>query len=144
MRSSIERLRQFLFNANRILISDKSIILLICGMLFWVGCSTFRTKDLVGTWRGAAVLEEGDSLKIDPRIIRFKFNKNEGYYFKSTLNYEESGTYFIDHRSLITTDTLNKASSEKSVEIMMLSHDSLHLKMRDAGKDRILKLARIQ
>jgi len=113
-------------------------------MYFLMGCSTYRTKDLVGNWRGAAVLEEGDTLKIDPRIIRFNFNKNDGYYFKSTLNYEESGTYFIDHRSLITTDTLNKASSEKSVEIMVLSHDSLHLKMRDGGKDRILKLARIK
>jgi hypothetical protein len=144
MRSRIEGLRRIFFKGSRIFIPSKFIVLISCGMYFLMGCSTFRTKDLVGNWRGTAVIEEGDSLKIDPRIIRFNFNRNEGYYFKSTLNYEESGTYFIDHRSLITTDTLNKASSEKSVEIMVLSHDSLHLKMRDGGKDRILKLARIQ
>jgi hypothetical protein len=117
---------------------------LVLATVSFTSCSTYRTKDLIGEWRGAVVMESGDSLKIDPRIIRFKFNDEEGYRFQSTLNYKESGTYFIDHRFLITTDTLNKASSEKSVEIVVLTHDSLHLKMRDNGKDRLLKLARVK
>lgn len=107
-----------------------------------LGCSPYRQRDLVGEWQAIAISQEGDSLQIDPKVVQFTFNKNEGYTFKSTLNYHESGTYYILDKRLFTMDTLNRASTEKTVEILLLTPDSLHLKMSDAGKDRLMKMVK--
>lgn len=119
-------------------------LLVVAALFILPTCATYRLKDLTGQWQGALVLEEGDSLKIDPRIIRFEFDQNNSYRFFSTLNYRESGTFFLDHHSLVTTDTLNQASTEKAVEIVTLTGDSLHLKMRDGGRERLLKLVKVK
>ena len=115
----------------------------LIGMLcLFLGCSPYRQRDLVGEWQAVVISQEGDSLLIDPKVVQFTFNKNEGYTFKSTLNYQESGTYYILNKRLFTIDTLNRASTEKSVEILLLTPDSLHLKMSDAGKGRLMKLVK--
>lgn len=115
----------------------------LIGMLcLLLGCSPYRQRDLIGEWQAISISQEGDSLQIDPKLVQFTFNKDEGYTFKSTLNYHESGTYYILDKRLFTMDTLNRASTEKAVEILMLTPDSLHLKMSDAGKDRLMKLVK--
>ncbi|MDX2068134.1 MAG: lipocalin family protein [Haliscomenobacter sp.] len=115
----------------------------LIGMLcLLLGCSPYRQRDLIGEWQAVVISQEGDSLLIDPKVVQFTFNKNEGYTFKSTLNYQESGTYYILNKRLFTIDTLNRASTEKSVEILLLTPDSLHLKMSDAGKGRMMKLVK--
>ena len=98
---------------------------------------------LEGEWVGLSMEEAGDSLAIDPAEIRFSFDQEtKGYSFKSTLNYQEAGTYFLQTRYLFTIDTINQASREKSVEIMKLSKDSLILRMMNNGQEQILKLIR--
>ena len=81
-------------------------------------------------------------MAIDPKVIRFSFKDRDSYAFYSTLNYQESGTFYLDGRLLYTIDTLNKASTEKSVEIMLLTRDSLHLRMMEEGKERLVKLVK--
>ncbi|MBK6948617.1 MAG: hypothetical protein IPH16_11685 [Haliscomenobacter sp.] len=111
------------------------------GVIYFLqACGPFQERELVGHWAGAIVLENGDTLGIDPSIIRFHFSKKGAYTFQSTLNYKESGAYFLDGHLLYTTDTLNKASSQKAVQILLLTPDSLHLRMLEDGKERLLKL----
>jgi hypothetical protein len=98
--------------------------------------------DLHGSWQGVAVLEEGDSLPVDPSVIKFRFDDNKYYQFESTLNYKEAGTYYLDDVYLYTTDTFNKASSEKIVEVLLLNEDSLHMLMKEQTKERVLKLVK--
>nr|MBP9874492.1 hypothetical protein [Haliscomenobacter sp.] len=105
-------------------------------------CGQFQKRELVGNWTGTTVLEGGDTLAIDPSVIQFYFSKKGAYTFHSTLNYKESGAYFLDGHLLYTTDTLNKASSQKAVQILMLTSDSLHLRMLEDGKERLLKLVK--
>ncbi|MCB0611509.1 MAG: hypothetical protein KDD12_27555, partial [Lewinella sp.] len=88
----------------------------------------------------ALILEEGDTVLVDPAEISLQFRPDDRYLFKSTLNYKEAGTYYLDAQYLFTLDTLNKASTEKAVEIVSLTPDSLHLKMMDNGRERLLKL----
>ena len=45
---------------------------------------------------------------------------------------------------LYTLDTVNKASSEKAVQIEMLTCDSLYLKMDANGSERIVKLYKVK
>lgn len=110
--------------------------------LLLFACAPGNEKMLCGQWQGIAVLENGDSLEIDPSVIKISFNEHNGYTYASTLNYRESGTFYADAKYLYTTDTLNQATTEKAVEIVMLTEDSLFLKMSDAGQDRLLKLVK--
>ncbi|MCI5082071.1 MAG: hypothetical protein MRY78_10270 [Saprospiraceae bacterium] len=105
-------------------------------------CESIDKQKLIGEWMGAAVIEEGNKLSVDPKEISFYFKKNESYQYNSTLNYREAGSYYVESNYLFTTDTVNQASTEKAVEIILLSEDSLHLRMEEKGKERILKLVK--
>jgi len=122
----------------------KIVVVLTLLIALGFSCSPYRHKDLIGEWQAIAIEQEGDSLAIDPKVVQFTFSKNEGYTYRSTLNYHESGTYYIINKKLFTMDTLNRASTEKAVEILMLTPDSLHLKMSDGGKGRLMKLAKMK
>jgi hypothetical protein len=121
----------------------KTSYLLLCSALVLGACSPNSEKMLQGQWQGVAVLENGDSLAIDPALIRMSFDEQNGYAFASTLNYREAGTFYADARYLYTTDTLNQATTEKAVEIVKLTADSLFLKMNEAGRERLLKLVKL-
>ena len=107
-----------------------------------LACQQMNDDLLLGHWQAAEVLEEDTPLPIDIKEISFEFKGDKNYTFSSTLNYREAGSYFVDAHFLYTTDTINQASTEKAVEILTLSEDSLHLRMQQNGKERILKLAR--
>lgn len=113
-------------------------------LLLLTACGPYSKKDLMGSWQATLVLEEGDSLTIDPAEVQFEFTSAAAYTFQSTLNYQEAGTFSIDGRLLYTVDTLNNASTEKAVEITLLTKDSLFLRMMSEGKERVIKLKRLE
>ena len=105
-------------------------------------CDPYSDSDLAGSWHAVEITEEGDSLAVDLKGIRFEFTDNARYYFHSTLNYEEAGTYRLDGPYLFSTDTTQEVSREKAVEIVLLNNDSLQLRMQELGKERIMLLKR--
>lgn len=111
-------------------------------LLSLLACKQYEEDILSGTWRGSAILEAEQALEIDPSHIKLTLAPNGSYRYESTLNYQEAGTYFLDQQYLYTMDTINQASTEKAVEIMLLTQDSLHLRMNEAGKERLLKMVR--
>ncbi|MCO6478576.1 MAG: lipocalin family protein [Phaeodactylibacter sp.] len=113
-------------------------------LLLLGACSPVDKSLIEGTWKGVAVVEEGSPLNdVDPGVIELSF-REKGYAYSSTLNYKEAGTYYIDSKYLYTTDTLNQASTEKAVEIVKLTTDSLVLKMNDSGRERLLMMEKVQ
>ena len=121
----------------------KSNIFILFAFLLLVACND-DTKALIdGQWSGIALVEEGDTVAIDPSIIQFSFDHEKSIYtYSSTLNYKEAGKYFIQSKYLVTTDTTSDNSEEKSVEILDLQNDTLSLRMMDANKERILTLTK--
>src|SRR5210317_835140 len=105
--------------------------------IFFIGsiysCAVYNNSDIIGNWKALVVLEEGEALEIDAGQIQFTFLENESYQYNSTLNYKEAGSFYIDSKFLFTRDTMNQASTEKVVEILKLSKDSLFLKMNENG-----------
>lgn len=102
--------------------------------------SPYSQDDLQGKWRGTYLEENGQALlEIDPEELSFTFSEN-GYQYQGNLNYREAGNYTLESPYLYTTDTLNQASTEKTVQILQLSSDSLHLRMMENGAERVLKL----
>lgn len=107
------------------------------------GCEQVENETIKGQWQGVTILEKGNPLEVNPKEIRLNFMANNKYGYQSTLNYQEAGTYHLDKKYLYTIDTVNQASTQKAVEILLLSEDSLHLKMMVEGQERVLKLEKI-
>lgn len=118
-----------------------ALAVLMLSLVFFA-CDPYADSDLAGSWHAVEITEEGDSLAVDLSGIRFEFTNDGRYYFHSTLNYEEAGTYRLDGPYLFSTDTTQEISREKAVEIMLLNTDSLQLRMEELGKERIMLLKR--
>lgn len=110
--------------------------------LLAAACSEQEEDLLSGTWIGMTILEDQQPLSIDPSDIRLTLLPDGEYRYQSTLKYKEAGTYYVNQQYLYTTDTLDQAATEKAVEVMLLSPDSLHIRMNEAGKERLLKMVR--
>lgn len=119
-----------------------SLVLLTCVML--VACNNWQSKKLLGKWQCSALLEDGMPVPVTPSDINFQFFGNCYYNFTSTLNYKEAGTFSVKGGLLYTLDTINEASTEKAVQIINLTEDSLFLKMNADGKERIIKLFKVK
>ena len=114
-------------------------------LLFFIGlsaCQSYEVDLLSGTWNGSAILEANEPLGIDPSDIKLMLQADGSYRYESTLNYKEAGSYYLEQQYLYTMDTLNQASTEKAVEIVLLTEDSLHIRMNESGKERLLKMVR--
>lgn len=109
-----------------------------------LNCKQVDETLLIGKWQATEIVEGGELLDIDYSPVNFEFNQQGQYVFNSTIDYKESGRYYVMKELLFTLDTLNKASSEKAVEVSTLTTDSLVLKMMANGKDKIMRLYRIQ
>jgi len=120
----------------------KTHIILLLGLFLVVSCKQYEEDHLSGSWRGSVILEAGQPLEIDPSNIILILNPDGSYQYESTLNYKEAGTFYLDQPYLYTMDTINQASTEKAVEVILLTPDSLHLRMNEAGKERLLKMTR--
>jgi hypothetical protein len=121
---------------------NKTHLPLLFLLLSILACQPVEEDLLSGTWRGSVILEANEPLDIEPSNIKLTLAPDGSYRYESTLNYQEAGSFFLDQQYLYTMDTINQASTEKAVEIMLLTQDSLHLRMNEAGKERLLKMVR--
>lgn len=117
---------------------------MICLSITFLGCANIQEKKLVGKWQGASLIEDGMPMQVSPTDIGFEFFNKGYYHFRSTLNYREAGTYSVNGNLLYTLDTINEASTEKSVQILQVTDDSLFLKMNAEGKEQLVKLFRVK
>jgi hypothetical protein len=125
---------------------NRVLFLLLVFFLVTACDDTQRRLNMInGEWEGTVLLEEGDSLPVNPKMLGFTFDQDQKTYtFRSTLNYQEAGTFYIQTKYLFTKDSLNQEQTEKGVEILQITTDSLYLKMEDNGKERIMKLRKVE
>ncbi|TXF84252.1 hypothetical protein FUA23_21305 [Neolewinella aurantiaca] len=114
-----------------------TIPFLLC-LLF--ACGEREDHLLLGEWEATQVLEAGDSLKLDPTQVGFLFRPDNRYTFRSTLRYEEAGTWHYAEGFLMAQDTTRNDSPERVVAIEKLTHDSLRIRMLTEGKERWVTL----
>lgn len=103
-------------------------------------CASDSPNLLLGQWTAFEILEEGEILDLNASQIQLGFEEGDKYTYLSTLNYKEAGQFRVQTPYLFTTDTTADQRTEKAVEIIQLTFDSLQLRMNDDGKERILKL----
>lgn len=117
-------------------------LLLLFSFLLVTACTESDPASVVGDWEAAELKEEGKVLDVALEEIRFSFKPDNTYEYNSTLNYREAGRYEIKSKYLYTTDTLNQASTEKVVEIVRLTPDTMVIRMEQDMKERLLTLAK--
>ncbi len=110
-------------------------------LLFASSCGNPLSDAVIGNWTGTLITEEGNKLNVNAAEVKLNLQENGQYSYSSTLNYQESGSWFLDENLLFTNDTIHKAG-QKAVMILETKQDTLVLKMVENGKDRLLTLAR--
>ncbi len=124
----------------------RAILLLVTGTLLWASCETFFPERMLrGQWQALVVLEEGDTLPVDPSEIRLSFDEAGHYTYHSTLNYREAGYYHLKGDLLYTRDTTHADTTlERIVRVPILTEDSLVLDMRTPDqKARVIRFRKI-
>lgn len=105
--------------------------LLLTFLLLNISCSKFSHSDLIGHWTALSVIEQNKPLEVNHSEITLAFANNGTYYFTSTLNYKEAGSYHLHDEKLITTDTLQEPPVSKTVLVEKLDSDTLRIKMKN-------------
>ena len=103
------------------------IVLLLAPLLY--ACGEREDQYLLGEWRAVSVTENGDSLRLDPAEVTFRFTPNNRYRYTSTLRYAEAGTWRYEQGHLFATDTTGAATEPRVVSVDLLRPDSLVLGM---------------
>ncbi len=122
----------------------KHAMIILCSLFFLVACKDIGKQKLLGKWQAAAILEDGMPMPVPVNVVGFEFFPNGFYHFRSTLEYKEAGTFDVKGSYLFTLDTINEASTQKSVQILQVTEDSLFLKMNAEGKEQVIKLFKIK
>lgn len=116
-------------------------ISIFSGMLY--SCQPVDRSLLEGFWLADKVTEEGKDLELDLSDLGFEFKATNHYLYYNTEFLSEEGVYEVNGKTLVTTDTTGNNPMRKAVEIILLTQDSLHLRMNAGGKEQILYLYRM-
>jgi hypothetical protein len=114
-------------------------IILVLALLICC-CGEREDAHLLGGWQATQVLQRGDSLLLDPAEVGFSFLPNNRYTYRSTLRYQEAGTWRYDNGFLFAQDTTRVAVAERIVAVEKLTSDSLVLRMRADTTERVMTL----
>ncbi len=95
-------------------------------------------KMLVGEWKGAQWLIQGQTADYDATSTFFSFQEDGTYTYRYT-DMEEKGKYFVSRDELITTPD---GGIKMMVKIEKLTSDSLVMNMNRGGTAETLTLVR--
>ncbi len=115
----------------------------LCLMFLLGSCkSEYSNRQLAGKWQAISLTEDTVPLAVDLTQIWMEFTEKGTYTFHSTLNIKEEGIYRLERKNLVRRNTLDPNASEKAVELMSVSKDSMRIGMREGEKVRCLIMKR--
>lgn len=117
----------------RLLLSGALAVFLLCA------CGR-DDQLLLGSWEATSVTEAGDSVRLDPAEVGFTFRPDNRYLFRSTLRYEEAGTWTYQDGFLRAVDTTQTGKPERVVAVEKLTPDSLVIRMNGDSAERVVVL----
>lgn len=95
-------------------------------------------KMLIGDWKGAQWLIQGQTADYDATSTFFSFQEDGTYTYRYT-DMEEKGKYFVSRNELITTPD---GGIKMMVKLEKLTSDSLVMNMNRGGTSETLTLVR--
>lgn len=119
--------------------SIKYIYLITALCISMIACQqAIDKKMLLGEWKGAQWLIQGQDADYDATSTYFSF-KDDGTYTYRYTDMEEKGKYFVSRNELITTPD---GGIKMMVKIEKLTSDSLVMNMNRSGTSETLTLVR--
>lgn len=119
--------------------SIRSMLLILSVAFSIVACQhAIDKKMLLGEWKGAQWLIEGQTADYDATSTFFSFRDDGTYTYRYT-DMEEKGKYFVSRDELITTPD---GGIKMMVRIEKLTSDSLVMNMNRGGTAETLTLVR--
>lgn len=110
----------------------------ILALILFISCKKVDKEMIIGTWKGAQMIENGKAVDKGIESAEFQFFPNKTYTYQISYH-KEGGPYKIFEDQLITTDTINDGRIEKKVRIKKLTSDSLYLEMNLGGVPQLMK-----
>lgn len=101
-------------------------------------------RTLQGDWQAVAFFENGQRREIDLSPVRLSLSDGRHYIYESIGLYREEGTYRSSMHYLFLTDTSRTPPVEHIVKVLLLSPDSLKIRMQQDSAEQVLWLARRQ
>ncbi len=117
----------------------RSLLVIVALSLSMLACQhAIDKKMLLGEWKGAQWLIEGQTADYDATSTFFSFQDDGTYTYRYT-DMEEKGKYFVSRDELITTPD---GGIKMMVRIEKLTSDSLVMNMNRGGTAETLTLVR--
>ncbi len=125
---------------------SKIFITFLFAIIFFSACQKIDSKQLIGNWGFVSFTDNNKKpLSIKPDL-NLNFDDKSHYEYSSVwknAEYSESGSYRLKGDLLYTTNS-SKNKSEKAVQVLKLTQDTLVLKMKNAAQDiQLLTLVRV-
>ena len=86
------------------------IIVILTAIVVSVNLGAFKKYVILGTWKGEAVSENGNSVKTDWSKVQFTFKWNGEYSYFNSSEYLENGKYKII--SVLVTDDVKQIANK--------------------------------
>lgn len=116
-------------------------ILALGPLFFWAACSP-DPQLLEGQWQAVGLYEAGQSLPVPLDSVRLQLAGGQAYSFRALGHYHEEGRYRCAGDYLFLTDSTARTPRERALRILLLSEDTLKLRMQVEGREQVLFLAK--
>ena len=115
------------------------VIVFLVFALSITACMQNPEKAIVGAWNVSEITSQEEMPQFNISDFHFEFYSNGSYQYSGNLYYREAGRFSIKSGYLYTTDTLTQGATEKAVQIIKLSRDSMVLRM---SNETVMRMAR--
>ncbi len=117
--------------------------------IFLLGCFTIIScspdaRLLEGRWRLTGYYQDGQALSVPLDSVGLVLHPNQEYEFRSIGFYREKGAFRCSSSYLFLRDSTKNDAQERALKILLLTEDSLKLKMQHAEKEQVLFFSKIQ
>lgn len=93
---------------------------------------------LEGTWRLSGYYQDGQAIAIPLDSVGLVLHPNQIYEFRSIGYYREKGAFRTSSSYLFLRDSTRTDAQERALKILLLTADSLKIKMQQAEKEQVL------
>ncbi len=118
-------------------------IFLLGSLIFICACAP-DARLLEGAWRLTGYYQDGQTIPVPLDSVGLVLHPNRIYEFRSIGLYREKGAFRTSSSYLFLRDSTRNEAEERALKILLLTEDSLKLKMQRADKEQVLFFSKIE
>ena len=116
----------------------------LLGSLTFISACAPDTRLLEGAWRLTGYYQDGQAIQVPLDSVGLVLHPNRIYEFRSIGLYREKGAFRTSASYLFLRDSTRRDAEERALKILLLTEDSLKLKMQRAEKEQVLFFSKIE